>query len=135
MVSEPGTPAESQPEVKFHSPSIERKISVVDPPNLSDLSIPLEVPKPEERKVEKKISRFLVSPVVDKPLEEPSASNGPLPVDTAAPIASQNTVSVPDETPTGVQEAMDATTVDKPLRRHSSTQQAEVPVSVIEVFE
>ncbi|KAK6639894.1 hypothetical protein RUM43_008169 [Polyplax serrata] len=77
MFSEMEIPAESHfsIEPKLLSPSIERKMSVVDPPNLQELNIPMHDNgvKPEEKR-EKKISRFLVSPVVvDRTVVEESS--------------------------------------------------------------
>ena len=143
VVSEPDVPVMPPqpmeiPEAKFQSPSIERKISVIDPPNLQDLAIPLETVKPEEKKLEKKISRFLVSPVLDKPLEENPATEGSVaPAEPVIQSASQNIVSIPDEIVAPVQEAQPAEVpvVEKPpLRRHSSTQQSDISVRFEENF-
>lgn len=76
MVSEPETGSEKNYlEPKLQSPSIERKMSVVNAPNLQELNIPVNGSKPGEKR-QKKISRFLVSPVVDKQTEETSVAAG-----------------------------------------------------------
>ncbi|KAL0277213.1 UNVERIFIED_CONTAM: hypothetical protein PYX00_004572 [Menopon gallinae] len=125
MVSEPVYPQEPQ-EAKLLSPTIDRKMSVVDAPNLNDLTIPLE--KPEEKKKEKKISRFLVSPVVvEKPLQESSNEGSSAQAEPVNHSASQNTVPVPDDVTANAQDVFEGTVPDRALlRRHSSTQQSDV---------
>lgn len=129
MVSEPVYPQEPQ-ETKLLSPTIDRKMSVVDAPNLNDLTIPSEKPE-EKKKKEKKISRFLVSPVVvEKPLQESSNEGSSAQAEPVNHSASQNTVPVPDDGTANVRDVFEGTVPDRAfLRRHSSTQQPDVVVS------
>lgn len=123
MFSEPEVAVDPIPEIKFLSPSIERKMSVVDPPNLQELNIPSEGGIKVEEKREKKISRFLVSPVVDKVVEDTAGVQG-LPKGVEAVNSHQKPAVIPKEMGLNLNaEIQELSAVDKQAGRKCSAAQ------------
>ena len=96
MVPEPDGQMVEIPDSKVYSPTtIERKMSVVVPPNLQELNIPLDRIKSCSEQREKKISRFLVSPVVDKGATDESPSSVVVTEGLAKGLESSSTKQIP----------------------------------------